>query len=193
VWASWPERLTKTPFAVTLSMSLGDFIEVLEECRPALVAQRPVSRDPSDPLAQMVEPAERETNEAAPSPVHFPLELTAPGPITLPQIPQEGRGRPAALTNTRARKIIAMACTGGGIPACAAAGSVSPNTLKSWLRRKDHEAFLLFQRYFADAETYAALAALKAIMEGVASNPKTAFEFLARRYPDYGGGQRVVG
>src|SRR5207244_321730 len=82
---------------------------------------------------------------------------------------------------TRARKIIAVACTGASIPVCATAGGVTPNTLKSWLRRKDHEAFLIFQRYFDEAVTYATLAALKAIMEGVASDPKHAFEFLARR------------
>jgi hypothetical protein len=29
--ATWPERLTKAPFALTLSMKLGDFIEVLEQ------------------------------------------------------------------------------------------------------------------------------------------------------------------
>jgi hypothetical protein len=33
----------------------------------------------------------------------------------------------------------------------------------------------MFQRYFADAETYAALATLKAVMDGVASDPKRAF------------------
>jgi len=84
-----------------------------------------------------------------------------------------------------------MACTGASIPVCAAAGEVTPNTLKSWLRRKDHEAFTLFQRYYAEAVTYATLAALKAIMEGVASDPKHAFEFLARRYPDHWGGNVV--
>src|SRR5881396_684481 len=41
VCASWPERLTKTPCAVTLSMSLGDFIEVLEKNRRASPARRP--------------------------------------------------------------------------------------------------------------------------------------------------------
>ena len=40
---------------------------------------------------------------------------------------------------------------------------------------QDHEAFVMFQRYFADAETYAALATLRAVMEGVASDPKRAF------------------
>src|SRR6266850_8774 len=107
--ASWPERLTKTPCAVTLSMSLGDFVEAFEKNRPALPARPPVSREP---------------------------------------------------------------------------GGVTPNTLKSWLRRKDHEAYLLFQRGFAEAVTYATLTALRAIMEGVASHPKRAFAFLARRDPD---------
>ena len=110
------------------------------------------------------------------------MTLTEPGPIALPPIPREGRGRPARLTNSRAQKIIAMACTGASIPVCAAAGSVTPNTLKSWLRRKNHGAFLIFQRYYAEAVTYATLAALKAILEGVASDPKHAFGCLARRY-----------
>ena len=67
-----------------------------------------------------------------------------------------------------------MACTGASIPVCTAAAGVTPNTLKSWLRRKDHEAFLAFQRYFAEAVTYATLAILKTIMEGVAADPKHA-------------------
>jgi hypothetical protein len=62
---------------------------------------------------------------------------------------------------------------------------VTPNTLKSWLRRKDHKAFTLFQQYYAEALTYATLAALKAITEGIASNPKHAFEFLARSASDH--------
>jgi len=171
--ASWPERVTKAPFAVTLQMKLGDFIEVLEQNGQTSLARR-VGHTPS----------EHEPNGSAPPSIEFPLELTQPGPVALPPIPQEGRGRPAALTNARARKIIATACTGASIPVCAAAGGVTPNTLKSWLRRKDHEAFTLFQRYYAEAMTYATLSALKAITEGIASNPKHAFEFLARRSPD---------
>src|SRR5262245_58170918 len=47
--------------------------------------------------------------------VHFPLELKLPGPITLPPIPQDGRGRPSALTTERARLILAVACTGATV------------------------------------------------------------------------------
>ena len=166
-------------------MSLGDFIDVLEQNRQVLLAGRLGWRALNGAHVQTAEPPDRETTGTVPSPVHFPLELTEPGPIALPSIPQEGRGRPAALTDARARRVIAMACTGASIPVCAAAGGVTPNTLKSWLRRKDHEAFLLFQRYFAQAVTYATLAALKAIMERVASDPKHAFEFLARRHPHH--------
>lgn len=184
VCASWPERLTQTPFAVTLSMSLGDFIDVLEHNRHALLARRPGARDRNGTHVQATEPLDRETNGSAP--IHFPVELTEPGPIEIPTIPQEGRGRPAALTNGRARKIIAAACTGASISVCAAAGDVTPNTLKSWLRRKDHEAYTLFQRYYADATTFATLAALKVIMERVASDPKHAFEYLARRHSTIG-------
>ena len=124
VCASWP-GLTKTPCAVTLSMSLGDFIEVLEQNRQALLPGRLGPRDLNGTHARTAEPADRETKGSAPSP------------------------------------------------------------LKSWLRRKDHEAFLIFQRYFDEAVTYATLAALKTIMEGVASDPKHAFESLARRYPGH--------
>jgi transposase-like protein len=137
------------------------------------------------------ESAEREASAFTASPVHFPVELTEPGPVDLPPIAQEGRGRPSGLTNARAQRIIEMACTGASIPVCAAAAGVTPNTLKSWLRRKDHEAFLAFQRYFAEAVTYATLATLKAIMEGVAADPKHAFEFLARRHPDHWGTRAV--
>ncbi|MGH7302140.1 MAG: hypothetical protein ACRELZ_02540 [Candidatus Rokuibacteriota bacterium] len=171
VWASWPEALTKTPFAVTLSMSLADFIEVLEESRSALLP--PLG--PRDQRGAPAERAEGEPHQPAPAPVHFPLELAEPGPIALPEIAQEGRGRPSELTSGRARAIIEMACRGASIPVCAAAGGITPNTLKSWLRRKDHEAFVMFQRYFADAETYAALATLRTVMESVASDPKRAF------------------
>jgi hypothetical protein len=146
-------------------MSLGDFIEVLEDHGAALLAERFDSREPRT-----------ERDASAPSLVQFPLELREPELIALPEIPQEGRGRPSALTSERARKVIQAACTGASIPVCAAAGGVTPNTLKSWLRRKDHEAFLMFQRHFADAETYAALATLKTIMEGVAANPRHAFK-----------------
>jgi hypothetical protein len=178
--ASWPERLTKAPFALTLSMKLGDFIEVLEQNGQASLARRLNAREPNGTTGHS-----SDANGSGPSSGQFPLELTPPGPIALPPIPQEGRGRPAALTNARARKIIATACTGASIPVCAAAGGVTPNTLKSWLRRKDHEAFTLFQQYYAEALTYATLAALKAITEGIASNPKHAFEFLARHAPDH--------
>jgi transposase-like protein len=174
VFASWPERLTKTPCAVTLSMSLGEFVEVLEKQRRAAPARRsaggPGGADASG----------RDATGATSLSIQFPLDVAEPGPVVLPEIPQDGRGRPAALTNARARKIVAMACTGATIPVCAAAGGVTPNTLKSWLRRKDHEAYLLFQRFYAEAETYATLTALRAIMEGVASDPKHAFAFLAR-------------
>jgi len=166
-----------------LSMKRGDFIEVLEQNSQASLAWRLVAREPNGANGHATE-AGRDTNGAAPSPAQFPLELTQPGPVALPPIPQDGRGRPAALTTARARKIIAAACTGASIPVCAAAGGVTPNTLKSWLRRKDHEAFTLFQQYFAEALTYATLSALKAITEGIASDPKHAFQFLARRAPD---------
>ena len=182
--SSWPERVTKAPFAVTLQMKLGDFIEVLEQHGQTSLARRVGASDPNGPDGGAARSEHETVNGSAPPSIEFPLELTLPGPITLPPIPQEGRGRPAALTNARARKIIATACTGASIPVCAAAGGVTPNTLKSWLRRKDHEAFTLFQQYYAEAMTYATLSALKAITEGIASNPKHAFEFLARRSPD---------
>jgi len=166
--ATWPERLTKAPFALTLSMKLGDFIEVLEQTGQASLARRLGPEESNGANGHAIEP-DHDANGSAPASVQFPLELTPPGPVALPPIPQEGRGRPAVLTSARARKIIARACTGASIPVCAAAGGVTPNTLKSWLRRKDHEA---------------TLAALKAITEGIASNPKHAFEFLARRAPD---------
>jgi len=88
------------------------------------------------------------------------------------------------LTNARARKIIAAACKGASVPACAEAGGVTPNTLKSWLRRKDHPTFTIFQGYYADAVTYATLAALKVIADGVVSDPKQAFAFLASRHTE---------
>ena len=181
--ATWPERLTKAPFALTLSMKLGDFIEVLEQTGQASLARRLGAEESNGTNGHAIE-SDRDAHGSAPASVQFPLELTPPGPVALPPIPQEGRGRPAVLTSGRARKIIATACTGASIPVCAAAGGVTPNTLKSWLRRKDHEAFTLFQRYYAEALTYATLATLKAITEGIASNPKHAFEFLARRAPD---------
>ncbi len=182
VCATWPERLTRTPFAVTLTMSLGDFIDVLERNRQTLPAR---SLGPGPRPTSASEPTDHQTSAPVESSIHFPVELTEPGPIALPPIPQEGRGRPAALTNERARRVIAMACTGASIPVCAAAGDVTPNTLKNWLRRKDHEAFTLFQRYYGEAVTYATLAALKSIMESVASDPKHAFESLARHYSDH--------
>jgi len=187
VTAGWPDRLTQTPFAVTLSMSLGDFIEVLEHNRQALLAARPATRDRNCASPRANGQPGHEPNGPTPSAVHFPVELIEPGPIVLPPIPQEGRGRPSGLTSARARKIIAMACTGASIPVCAAAGNVTPNTLKSWLRRNDHEAFTIFQRHYTEAVAYATLSALKAIMERVASDPKHAFQFLARRYPDHRG------
>jgi len=155
------------PFTVSLSMTLGDFIDVLQHNGYAALGRRVTSQDLS----------------ARPA-VHFPLELTPPSPINLPSIPRDGRGRPASLTNDRARKIIAAACQGASVPACAAAGGVTPNTLKSWLRRKDHPAFTIFQGHYADAVTYATLATLKVIADGIASDPKHAFEFLASRYTE---------
>jgi len=119
--------------------------------------------------------------------VHFPIALKLPGPITLPPIPQEGRGRPAALTTARARLILAVTCTGATVEVIAAVGGVTPSTLRAWLTRDDHDAYRVFQRAFAAAETYATLAALKAIMEGMHADPKIAFEFLARRHPDQWG------
>jgi transposase-like protein len=171
------------PFTVSLSMTLGDFIDVLQHNGYAALARRVTSLDirPSHERPSESDPA---TNSRARPAVHFPLELTRPSPITLPSIPRDGRGRPASLTNARARKIIAAACEGASVPACAAAGGVTPNTLKSWLRRKDHPAFTIFQGHYADAVTYATLATLKVIADGVASDPKHAFEFLASRYTE---------
>ena len=119
--------------------------------------------------------------------VHFPLELKLPGPITLPPIPRKGRGRPSALTNARARLILAVTCAGATIDVIAAVGGVTATTLRTWLTRRDHEAYRTFQRAFAEAETYATLAALKAIMEGMHTDARIAFEFLARRHPDQWG------
>jgi hypothetical protein len=119
--------------------------------------------------------------------VHFPVELKLPRPITLPPMPRKGRGRPAELTNARARMILALTCTGATVEMIAAAGGVTPSTLRNWLTRRDHAAYRVFQEAFAAAETYAAYVALKAIMEGLAADPKLALEFLARRYPDQWG------
>src|SRR5207245_7497600 len=143
----------------------------------ALLAGRLGPRDLNGTHARTAEPADRETNGSSPSPFHFPLELTEPGPNALPPIPREGRGRPAGLTNTRAGKIIAVACTGASIPVCATAGGVTPNPLKSWLRRKDHEAYRIFQPYFDQAVPYATLAALESIMVGVGPDAGDSVEF----------------
>src|SRR5881409_1930560 len=78
--------------------------------------------------------------------VHFPLELKLPGSVTLPPIPQEGRGRPSALTEARARLILAVACTGATVEVIAAVGGVTPSTLRAWLTRDDHDAYRIFQR-----------------------------------------------
>lgn len=174
------------PFTVSLSMTLGDFIDVLQHNQHnghAALARRVTSQDLS-PSHQHPSGSDPATNSRVRPAVHFPLELTPPSPINLPSIPRDGRGRPASLTNARARKIIAAACQGASVPGCAAAGGVTPNTLKSWLRRKDHPAFTLFQGHYADAVTYATLATLKVIADGVASDPKHAFEFLASRYAE---------
>ena len=172
--AIWPERLMKMPFTMSLSMTLGDFLGVVQQSGYAALARPVKLQDPSQSGEQRTE------SESATNP--FPLELTRPKPITLPSIPRDGRGRPASLTNARARKIIAAACDGAGVPASAAAGGVTPNTLKSWLRRKDHPAFTMFQDQYAEARIYATVAALKAIADGVTSNPKQAFEFLVSHY-----------
>jgi len=87
--------------------------------------------------------------------------------------------------------ILALTCTGATVEMIAAAGGVTPSTLRNWLTRKDHAAYRIFQEAFAAAETYAAYVALKSIMEGLAVDPKLALEFLARRYPDQWG--RVEG
>jgi len=123
--------------------------------------------------------------------VHFLLELRLPEQITLPPIRQKGRGRPSALNDDRARKILVVTCTGATVGVIAAFGGVTPSTLRSWLTRTDHEAYRVFQRAFCEAESYAALAALKAIMEGMQTSPRIAFEFLARRYPEEWG--KMVG
>jgi hypothetical protein len=172
-----------TPFTVSLSMTLGDFIDVLQHNGYAALARRVTSQDLGSSHQRPSESAPATNSRARPA-AQFPLELTRPSPIDLPSIPRDGRGRPASLTNARARKIIAAACDGASVPACAAAGGVTPNTLKSWLRRKDHQAFTIFQGHYADAVTYATLATLKVIADGVASDPKHAFEFLASRYTE---------
>src|SRR6266508_2958069 len=78
--------------------------------------------------------------------VHFPLELKLPGPVNLPPIPQDGRGRPSALTEARARLILAVACTGATVEVIAAVGGVTPSTLRAWLTPNDHDAYRVFQR-----------------------------------------------
>ena len=86
-----------------------------------------------------------------------------------------------------AQRILAIACTGATVQIIAQAGGVTQQTLRSWLTRDDHEAYTVFQQAFAAAETYATLTALKGIMEGMHTDTKVCFEFLARRYPDQWG------
>ena len=160
---------------------------VLERNRQAQLANELDARDQLGIFVRTEEPPDPHKKARVRPLVHFPLELKLPGPVTLPPIPQDGRGRPSALTNARARLILAVTCTGATVEVIAAAGGVTPSTLRSWLTRRDHEAYRLFQRYFAEAETYATLAALKAIMEGMHTDAKVAFEFLARRHPDQWG------
>jgi len=164
---------------------------VLERNRQAQLTNELGGRDQLGIFVRTKEPPDPHKKARVRPLVHFPLELKLPSPITLPSIPQDGRGRPSALTNARARKILAVTCTGATVDVIAAVGGVTPSTLRSWLTRKDHEAYRMFQRYFAEAETYATLAALKAIMEGMHTDPKIAFEFLARRHPEQWG--KVVG
>jgi len=116
--------------------------------------------------------------------VHFPLDLKLPKPVTIPPIKQEGRGRPAELSTELARRMLAVACAGATVSVIAQTGGVTVQTLRSWLTREDHAAFLTFQKAFAAAETYATLCALKGIMEGMHADPKVCFEFLARRFPN---------
>ncbi len=116
------------PFTVSLSMTLGDFIDVLQHNGYAALARRVTSQDlsPSHQRPSESDPDPATNSRARPA-VHFPLELTPPSPINLPAIPRDGRGR---------------------------------------------------------AVTYATLATLKVIADGVASDPKHAFEFLASRYTE---------
>jgi hypothetical protein len=116
--------------------------------------------------------------------VHFPLELTLPKPVVIPPIKHHGRGRPSDLNTEIARRILAVACTSAPLHVIASAGGVDRDTLRSWLTRDDHEGYQVFKAAFAAAQTYAYLTALKSIMEGMHADPKVAFEFLARRFPE---------
>jgi len=160
---------------------------VLERNRQAQLADGLGAPDQLGIFVRTKEPRDPHKKARVRPLVHFPIALKLPGPITLPPIPQEGRGRPSALTEARARLILAVASTGATVEVIAAVGGVTPSTLRAWLTRDDHEAYRIFQRAFAAAETYATLAALKAIMEGMHADPKIAFEFLARRHPDQWG------
>src|SRR5213594_2544061 len=150
---------------------------VLERNRQAQLADGLGAPDQLGIFVRTKEPRDPHKKARVRPLVHFPIELKLPGPITLPPIPQEGRGR----------LILAVASTGATVEVIAAVGGVTPSTLRAWLTRDDHEAYRIFQRAFAAAETYATLAALKAIMEGMHADPKIAFEFLARCHPDQWG------
>jgi hypothetical protein len=160
---------------------------VLERNRQAQLANELDAHEQLGIFVRTKEPRDPHKKARVRPLVHFPIALKLPGPITLPPIPQDGRGRPSALTEARARLMLAVTCTGATVEVIAAVGGVTPSTLRAWLTRDDHEAYRIFQRAFAAAETYATLAALKAIIEGMHADPKIAFEFLARRHPDQWG------
>src|SRR5262249_27735924 len=88
VCASWPERLTKMPCAVTLSMSLGDFVEAFEKSRAALPVRRPVSRGSSDARDRAMERADRDPSGFI---THVLTGMFAGGHVLLEGVPGLGK------------------------------------------------------------------------------------------------------
>jgi hypothetical protein len=86
------------------------------------------------------------------------------------------------LTTARARKIIATACTGASILR-ARGRRRNLEHARAGSGARDHEAFTLFQRYYAEGVDVCHPGRLEVINEGIAPTRSTR-PILARRAPD---------
>ncbi len=122
-----------------------------------------------------------------------PFQLTQPleealakiafTPLQLPKQAFKQGGRHTDLTNEIATRICIALRYGAPRAAAAEFAQVRYDTLKSWLTKKS-EPYETLRRYVDEAEQFAQMYMLNAIFRGVWADPKYAFEYLSRRWPD---------
>ncbi len=104
-------------------------------------------------------------------------------PVKLPRPPRPQGGRPTELTDAIANKLLMALRYGAWRSVAARFAGAHIKAFERWMRA-DREPYRTFQRFVAEAEAHAEMRMLNTIFRSVFREPKYAFMFLERRYPE---------